>query len=200
MAKITTLIPLQNFEKVRDQIAIILADELSNQATLAGDQQINATVSSERFIPFDKTSMPALNVLLSRGNYASGTTIDADGVYTYFIDVYTAAKTIGTTRGDTLATTRLHRILGLVRAILEDTQYLTLGFTRPSIENTTVSDISIAEPSNNQDAASIIMGRVTFMVRVTETVKLLTGVPLTLSNTEVKLGLTDKGYIYENNN
>ena len=43
------------------------------------------------------------------------------------------------------------------------------------------------------------MGRLTFNVRALECTQLLDAVLVNSTKTEVKLNLTDKGYLYENN-
>ena len=79
---------------------------------------------------------------------------------------------------------------------MEDARYKTLAFAPPSIERTTVKGIAIAEPDNKQDAISGVFGRLTFEVRVPETVDLLQVNIIEGSDTSVKMEETDKGYMY----
>ena len=88
--------------------------------------------------------------------------------------------------------------MGIVRAILESPQYMTLAFPRPSLNRVTVVDIAIEQPQNTQDGSSVIMGRVTFDVSVCEGVQLLTGQDIGGYKTEVKMNETDKGYQFSN--
>jgi len=196
MAKLIEIIPPQNFELIRDRIPTILVDELANQVTLTGDQELNAQVFGERIVPFDAADMPAINVLLSRGNSNFFTTVDNSYVYTFFIDVYTKAKSSDGVRGGHLASTRLHKLLGVVRAILENPVYKTLDFPAPSLEHTAVTDIAIADPKNNQDAQSTMMGRLTFSVQVRENVQLIIAEDIGGSDTSVEIEETDEGYLY----
>jgi len=198
MALINTIIPKQNFELVRDRIGEILADELANQFTLSGDAEINAKVFLERFLPIDKTSLPSVNVMLSRGNYENHTTIQSVGNYSYFIDVYTRAKTSVTSNGDSLSLIRLQRLLGVCKAILENPKYKTLAFVPPYLNHTSIESIEVAEPRNNQDASSVMMGRLTFNVVVRETTELTTPNNISGWETSVQLGDSGNGYVFSN--
>ena len=62
MAQIYNIIPVQNFELIRDRIALILATEVNNQFVLSGNEDINCDVWLERSTPFDKIENPTINV------------------------------------------------------------------------------------------------------------------------------------------
>tara|TARA_R110002020_G_scaffold82386_1_gene203996 strand:- start:170 stop:778 length:609 start_codon:yes stop_codon:yes gene_type:complete len=199
MALLTQKIPEQNFELVRDRIALILADEISSQALISPPTpEYNATVFLERFVPFDKTDMPCINVVFASGDFENQNTLTADAIYKYNIDVYTKSKSTSTSGGDKLASIKLHRILGICRAILENPQYRTLAFAPPSLQRTTVSDIAVEEPKNTQDGSSVIMGRLTFDVSVCERVQLKDAEDIGGWKTEVKMNETEKGYQFSN--
>lgn len=199
MSVIENVIPQQAFERIRDRIGSILLDEINHQVLISYDNEIEAGVYIERFVPFDKTEMPAINVTLARGSYDNKNSISADGTYNYSIDVYTSAKSSDAKKGDSLSAVRLHRLLGICRAILENPQYKTLGFAAPFIARVSVVDINIAEPIK-QDAISVIMGRLTLAVRVPENVELITPRLIEGYDTTVKLGLTNKGYQFSGDN
>jgi len=195
MALIAGKIGSQNFELIRDRIALILADEISTQAAMAPlTPELNATVYTERFVPFSHTNMPCVNVIFSRGNFEAQYTQQNLAVHQYFVDVYASAKTEGTTGGDELASKKLHRLCGIVLQILENPQYRTLAFAPPSIQHTKVVDISIQQPQNGQDATSVIMGRVTFDVHIPEKTSLLTAVNIGGWTTSVGMDDSGKGY------
>lgn len=196
MALITNIIQPRNYELIRDRIGLILAEEIQNQFALTANQDINSTVYVERIVPFDKTEMPCLNVLLSRGGFGNNDVKQSDGTYTYFIDVYAKSKSTNGSNGDKLAMISLQKNIGIIIAILEDTRYIRLGFTHPSISSTMVSDFAIADPSNNQDASSIVMGRITFTVRVPEKVELINASDIDGWETSVTLEESDKGYVF----
>ena len=195
---ISGIIPPQQFEIIRNKIGLILFEEIGNQFVLTADEKINAKIFVERFIPFDKTDFPCINVLLSDGNYENQNTKTSDGSYSFFIDVYTAAKTTPALWGDSEATFRLHKLMGLCRAILANPQYRNLGFAVPKISRTKVDSIGIKEPQNNQDATCSIMGRLTFTVRANEDTQLLGANLINSYKTQALLNLTDKGYLFEN--
>lgn len=195
MSILNGIIPQQNFELVRDRIAAILADEFANQFTLTSNPDFDFDVWVERIIPFDKEELPAINVSLATGVYANQTVKQTEGTYTYFIDCFTKAKTTEDDDGDVVATTKLHRIMGMCRAILENPGYKTLGFTAPYLSNRRIERIDIADPGK-QDAINIRMGRLAFSVRVIETTELIEASLLASSFTTVQLHSTEKGYFY----
>ena len=169
--------------------------EFANQFALTSNPDFDMEVWLERFVPFDKEEVPALNVGLATGAFSGHTQKTTDGTYTYFIDAYAKAESTGNDKGDTKANIKLQRLLGMIRAILENPRYKTLGFNPPSIFNRHCESLSIAEPGK-QDATSSVMGRITFLVKVPETVELISPVLLGRMDTRVKLHETDKGYFY----
>jgi hypothetical protein len=197
-SKISGIIPSQQYEIIRDKIGLILYEEIGNQYVLTSNKNINAKVFVERFVPFDKTDFPCLNVIFNGGQYSNKNVTTAEGGYIFYVDVYASAKTTTIVSGDSEASFRLHKLLGISRAILENPQYRNLGFTDGKIGSVSVSDISINQPSNSQDGTSSIMGRLTFNVKALEDVELLDASVINSTKTEVKLNLTDKGYLYEN--
>jgi hypothetical protein len=195
MSLLNGIIPQQNFELVRDRIAAILADEFANQFVLTSNPDFDFDVWVERIIPFDKEELPTINVSLATGVYANQTVKQTEGTYTYFIDCFTKAKTTEDDDGDVLATTKLHRIMGMCRAILENPGYKTLGFTAPYLSNRHIERLDIADPGK-QDAINARMGRLSLSVRVIETTELKDASLLASSFTNVKLHSTQKGYFY----
>lgn len=209
MALLTGIIPTQNFEVVRDRIAEILADEINNQITLRGAEtpaldvsHLPTTVAIERIIPFDKTELPGVDVSFSNGDYGNKDQTQVDGNYDYFIDCYASAKTSDDPdnagellRADYAAKVKLHKLLGVCRAILENPKYRTLGYTPPFCATVGVKTIAIADPER-QDAVTTVMGRLVFTLRVPETVELVEPRAIDGYSTTVILYETDKGYHY----
>lgn len=195
MAKLKGKIPLQNFEVIRDRIGEILAQEFAHQHdTYAG---INPTIWIERATPFDDTELPAINICLDQGDYDRKTIRKVDGQYVYNIDCYASAATSATVRADKLASIDLHRLIGMSRAILEHPGYSTLDYAPPFNCSVAISGFKIGGTSNNQDAGSTQVGRITYSVSVPESIELQKAITLTTSTTIVNLALTDKGYRYE---
>lgn len=196
MSVIVGVIPPRAFELVRDRICEILADEISNQANLASDADLEEVIVwKERFIPFNQSEMPAVNVSFASGVLSGQTQKNTDGTYTYFIDVFTKALGDDDERGDTKATLKLHKIIGVCQGILENSRYRTLGFTPPFISHRHCENISISDPGR-QDTANSIMGRISLIVKVPESMELVTPTLIGGNNTTVKLYSTDLGYFY----
>jgi hypothetical protein len=197
MAKILGIIPAQSYELIRDRITLILGVEIANQFLLTSDDDIDAPVYMERYIPIDKTEPSIVNVCLASGNFDNKHQGCVDGNYIYNIDVYTRAETTSTDDGGTLSTTRLHKLLGVCRSILETPVYKKLEYDNINfICSTGVKTINISDPQNNQDASGLMMGRLQFHVRVKETTELIEAAALAGQDTTVKLALTNKGYMY----
>ncbi|MBL4810567.1 MAG: hypothetical protein JKY43_10985 [Phycisphaerales bacterium] len=200
MSKIVNVIQKRAFEIIRDRIGEILIDELANQVAISYNEDIDATVFVERSVPFQAVELPCVNVSVTRGGFDNATIVNKDGTYTYNIDCWTRAKTTNDNGGDSLAMFKLQRLAGVLDAILSDHQYNTLGFVKPYISSTFVEELAIAEPKRNEDAESVMMGRLTFVVRVCEGVEKLEANLIDGFDTSVKIGNTDQGYIYSGNN
>lgn len=197
MSRIVAAIPPRNYEVIRDQIGAILTDEIDNQFILSYDPDLEATVVTvERFVPFQIAEVPAVNVMLARGDYDNKTAIKSDGKYRYYIDCYASAESTADAGGDSLAMFKLQKIMGVCAAILDSPHYLTLGFARPFIENTHIESIEISQPNNTQDAASMVAGRIVFVVRVPESIETLVPNLIAGYDTGVRIALTDRGYVF----
>lgn len=197
MAVLQGEIAEQNYEKCRDRICQILTLEFADQYTnYNNDPALNATVYMERFVAFDKTEIPAINVCLSAGKYSNQDITQTDGSYEFYVDCYSKSKEADGVRGDTKATVQLHKMMGMVRSILEHPDYKTLGFAAPSISRVWVSDMLIPLPEKLGDGINEVHGRVVFNVEVPETVELKDGEALGGIDTQVKLYDTERGYMW----
>jgi hypothetical protein len=203
MPQIETAIGLQAFELVRARIAEILADELPNQSTLNSDPELDATVFVERFARPEAKECPIVNVCLLKGKYNNQDQTGADGVYDFAVDAYAKSKgdagNDSSTRADSQALFKLQRLLGVVRTILNDSRYKTLGFEPPFIGWRQVTDIEIQNPTDAPGSESMVMGRIVISVRVRETGVDLDPQLIKGYDTYVKLYLTDEGYVYSGN-
>lgn len=198
-ALISTVIPPQSFEIVRDRIGRILADEILNQFQISYNPDLRAKVWNERFIPFDKTETPAINVGVLEGSYDGQTVIQSDGTYKFYIDCYFSSKSDSNTSGDTRAMLKLQRLLGVCRAIIEDSRYKTLGFSTPPgfVMHRRITSMQIENPRQKEhDAESNVMGRLTLEVKLPEYPSPVTGVNWAMSNTQVSLQDSGKGYVW----
>jgi len=196
MAIITEQIAPRKFELIRDRIATILQSEITNQAAIQSDPKLNAVVFLERFVPFQEVEMPAINVGFANGDYQNLTQIKQEGTYNFNIDVYYSANTTVANRADQIASVDLQRLMGVCQNILSHQRYNTLGFAAPYIQHVEVSSIKIAQPENNKDASSVMMGRLVFTVIAPESN--VTTVPTLIAgyDTQVLIGNTLNGYVF----
>ena len=196
MSLINTEIPKQGFEVVRDAIGAILKIELDSQKTLKSLVDEN-NVFIGRSTPFQQSEKLMFNVLLDSGNYSSKNQVSSFGNTNYFIDIYTSSKEDANNIGGYNSTLKRDLYTGLIRFILEDHHYKTLNLPLGLIMGTSVESFETFESSNSQDAAFVKMSRITFSVRINESQSLWQGIDLKTIFNEVKLDLTEKGYIYE---
>jgi hypothetical protein len=201
MPKITEAIGEAGFELVRNRIGEILITELGEQHTLNPINGVtNATVYIERFRSFDNVEVPAVNVTIASDEFGQRTAVSGDGTVTYNIDCYTSAPTTAAIAGDTSAMVRLHRLLGICRAILMDSRYVRLDFTAPFVMSRSVTSMQLAKPQDATDGLSMVMGRLVMTVRIPEEVSQDVLLEIAGYDTQVKLGLTQKGYIFSGDN
>ena len=143
------------------------------------------------------TNIPIdLTVNLNNGDYLNQSQLESEGVYIFNVDCYASAKSDTSESGDKKATLKLQKLLGSCRAILENSQYKTLGFATPFISNRHIQSITISEPGR-QDALSTVMGRLQMSVRVNELSEVKDADTLTDFLTTVKLFETEKGYFFQ---
>lgn len=199
-AILDVLIPQQNFELIRNKVGLIIAEECANQFILGATQLEHLQVFVDRFVPIQVEECPVVNVSLDSVSFTAQDAITQTGEDKYFVDVYTRGKTTTTKRGDEISSFDCARILGIIRAILENPRYNTLGFAKPSIERVTVESIQMAQPNDTKDASNIKMGRLSLLVKRRETVQLVEGDPSGGVNTSIKLAETDFGFKYIDTN
>lgn len=197
-ALITTILPPRSYELIRNRLGEIITVELANQVTLApvANADINAKVWSERFVKFDKVATPAVNIMLAQGDYDGQTVKQYDGTYTFYLDCYASAKTTATAAGDTTAMLAMQKLAGVVGAIIQVSQYITLGFTAPFIWARQVKALAIALPQT-EDATSVCQGRLTVTVKAPETVPVKVLEELAGNTTKVTLNSGPQGFYYD---
>ncbi len=206
MAQITTAIGQSRLELVRDRIGTILRDELSNQATLQASTdpdlaaQLTAlNVFGERFYPINDNDMPAIDIFFFNGDFDNKDhTTSKRGTYQYYIDVFTASESTATSNADRTSSLRAHRLAMLVHDILEDPNYLTLGFL-PSegvVQKTLLTNIKRTEETNTRDGRAVMMYRLIYEVVVTENTETISPTALSSVATNVRIAETNLGYEY----
>ena len=190
-ALITIQIPAQNFEVIRNSIGTLLAEELASQ-TAAND----VTVWENRFIAFDNSELPAINVSYDNTPYDNHNAQSRRGVNKYYIDVIVSAKHSSTQKADYRSSLLCQKIAGIVAYILSSAEYHTLGLTTGLIQSRWVESLQMGKLAE-QDSLHTIVCRVTFNVIAREDVGNLTGTPLEIISSQVKLNETEKGYKFE---
>ena len=195
--KITSQISIQNFEAIRDQIAAILTIELPGQTPTA-----NVGVWSERFIPFDKAELPAVNISYDSTPYSeeNRNPKTRTGNNTYFIDVHVFSDHTGNTKakkGDTIASKLAQRISGIVAYILSSAEYYLLDFEPGIVQSKWISEIRTGRFQQAGDTQHNTVVRITFIVKANENVGDLTGVTSELISSKVNINETDEGHKFE---
>lgn len=201
MSKLTQPIPSQAFEVIGHQLSVIITDELDNLYQRFNDENLNIeNIYKDRFLPFDKTELTAINTVFSDGGYDNQDSRQVDGTYTYNIDVEVAQKSKEDSRGDVASRTKLQKILGTIRAIIMSPHYQRLGLAAPSIANRSFKNIAIDLSLTAKDGINSSMGRLILEVRAPELAEGISPVVAAGYDTEVKVNETEKGFKYTINN
>jgi hypothetical protein len=185
----------QNYELILERVGQILTLEFENQfIQFYNSICSDVAVYIEHFDPTNFTEMSIVSLSIDKGTYDNRHAGYVRGTYIYNIDLYTNSKSIGDDRGDKLSAVINHRIAGIIRAILENPIYKTLGFEPGSVGNLRVNSIEWGKiMKSNQDARNIYMSRIQLEFQAQETTPLLTGVPLLSMITKIKLENSDNG-------
>lgn len=193
------------YETIRNRIAVILKDELLQQAALDYDDPLDVQVFLERYSKFQLSECPAINICLSEGEYKHIDKETTEGHYMFFITCHSMAVSEDTSsdnllRGDTKAVLANQRLINLVRAILSDPRYEMLGFELGVINHAGVQSVVNGKPQSYESTHSHVSGGISFLVRANE--DKLEVVPRTLDgfDTQVQIGLSDEGYLFAGNN
>lgn len=193
MNLIHTTIGQQNFERVLERIGVILTDELQYQSTYR--PELTVEVYKERDIPYNHEEPTMVNVMMERVDYSLQTVAQHDGLHRYIIEATMGGKGNATEGGDTVGMTKVQRLAGVMRAILMNPKYKTLGFAAPFIKNRHIQSMEFGKPIR-QDTAHTVMARIVLAVDFVETTEFT--IPETMVGywTGVRLEETDKGYLF----
>ena len=201
MSKITAKIPPAGFELVRDQVAAIIASELIGQFVFDYDPDFVVEVLVEDVDPIDKSGFTTVNISLAGGPYDSkDQSASVRGSYQYFIDVFAHSKTTALNTGDFLAAQKIQKILRVIRYVLEDPIYKTLGFKPPFVQRVYISNLEIQNQPGSNDALNTLQGRFILNVVVTETNSLIVPSLIAGFETTVLVGNSNRGYNYQGDN
>lgn len=198
MAKINNEILPGNFEVIRDQIGLILKEELSNQAAITNNDLFDCGVWTERFIPFQIGELPAVMVRFGSNTHTNRSQKGQDVDSTYLIDVHTIAEEDGAAMGDANSIIKNQKLCSVINQILNDTNYVTLSMVPGTIKSKEVQQINMADISSMQGTDNVMFGRLTLKINSWENFGLVQeNRILTSENTTVKIEETEKGHKFE---
>lgn len=195
MALINYELPTRAYELIRDRIALIIEDELVQQAAITYEDLFLLPVYVQRSKPFDPSEVRMINVSVESGRFDNQTVIDSDGEYTFFVDVFGIGSYNGVDDGDKLASFEVQRLAGTIQGILSSPLYVTLGFDRPFIMRAKVTGF---EPGtiDRGESANISVCRVTFVVKSSQNEISQPAINSFITSTQVLLYETELGYLY----
>jgi len=216
-ALITSLIPQQNFESVRNAIGAILAVEMANQYTLyEGTSPAPAfpypninKCYVERIVPYDLKELPAINVSVDSAEWSYQSIVKRDGVVTFNIDIdVSSTGAPSSMSGNQFSGYLMQKIAGLVAAILSNQVYLSgggpvgpLGFPPGFIGYVLIKRLMVMERSElmTDDNLSTVRGRIQVDVKILENNFGNSANPVPLSTVMSKVLLTDDefGFLIE---
>lgn len=194
MPQIDSIISSQKFELIRDRIADILIDEINGQAELGNDVGLSA-LYVENHIPIDNVKLPAIVVSIGRASYQNKSQISVDGSYDFYIDVFSKGVAGDTKNGDAVASLKVQKIVGMVRAILENPAYMTLGFAKPFSCRSIISEINFGT-IQDKDEKNVQMARMTFNIVAPESVNLREMNVIYEYATSVRIADSNAGYLF----
>ena len=195
------IIPEQNFERIRNEVASILALEFAAQFILTSNALFSAGIWIERFIPFDKLELPAIKVFYVSSSYKNNTFGSSKGECKIHIEVTVNAKDSASEGGDKKASINCQFLMGKIRFILSHPEYKTLGFSLPGfINGREITDMNVAEPNPNQDGLHTITSNLMLNVRYEENNGDLTSTPGLIYSSQIKIDESEKGYKLEIDN
>jgi len=196
MSRINHIIQPRAFEYIRDRIGSILADELNNQFTTFGVPEAKTIVTVEGDKVVDSTEMSTVLVALSKVPFDNAHAGEARGRHSFNVDCFSRAKSTDAVDGAILASFKAQRLIGLCYAILKDAAYDTLGYAPGFIQNVTITNIGVGDPSD-KDAMCTVMARMVIEVTANETTQLFTPTLITGYQTTILVGgSTTAGYQY----
>lgn len=191
MALITEDIPIQNFDLIRDQIAMILRSELENQFFIKGLDTESLGVWLNRKTAISNSEEYVINIYLAEGDFSEYTRRSTEGNYGFNIDIYTNSRA---SDADLDSANKVSLMIGLVRYILNHSAYTTLGFVPGSIAGCYMTSFENQGSMLVGDADAFDVSSMRFNVRAAELQGLTQGVLLQEVFLNYKIENTDLGY------
>lgn len=193
---ITESIGPGSFELVRNRIAEILYVELSDQVAMNYEEWMAVDrVYIGRYVPFNESELPAINVGIGRLDLDNHDQEQADGLGIYYIDVHMGAKSGPGVDGGALANARMHSLVNMCAKILQHSEFKTLGFDPPFIMYRRVMQL-LFNPPETKDNFSVSVGRIVMHVKAPEEFGLYNPDYLEGYQTQVKMHESEAGYYY----
>lgn len=199
MPVINTPLDNRKWSIVRDQLAAILKDELSNQAIMTYEDWKDCDVYVERFRPVVESELKDTSVIIVSIEQITPdrqTIVDSSTSLRANVVIYTAMPSTQNTQGDTNSSERNQIIAGLCQAILDHPLYVRLGFAAPFIEHREVNEVKFGR-ADRMDSTNISVAMLTVDVKFGQGEPTENGVPLVLSSTIMKVDNGDLGYKFE---
>lgn len=177
-------IDLGNFEIVRNQIGIILAEEIYNQLDISGND-MHLGIFLERTIPIDNSEESVINISVANVDYQDHNLVSMQGSYNFFIDVYAVQID---------SPYKVQTLLNYIRYILSNQRYRTLDFAPGFIGGTYVNSFEIETKLLSQDSDFTRTSRLMFNVRIMESENMNIGEEFYLNETNYKICESELGY------
>lgn len=177
-------IDLGNFEIVRNQIGIILAEEIYNQLDISGND-MHLGIFLERTIPIDNSEEAVINISVANVDYQDHNLVSMQGSYNFFIDVYAVQID---------SPYKVQTLLNYIRYILSNQRYRTLDFAPGFIGGTYVNSFEIETKLLSQDSDFTRTSRLMFNVRIMESENMNIGEEFYLNETNYKICESELGY------
>lgn len=196
MALINDTIPADYFQLIRDKIAAILLDELSNQFTLSGNKDFDLSqIWNERRRPFNLSELPAVNLSIGPLSYGAKFGLQRQPEVMYWIDVYNSKLYTDDADADALSSDGAWSMLRAVQFILDHASYRTLELS-PYVMHTECVRITPGEAEMSDGARCSIL-RLEFQVKTQSIIPANEPINWALSDSKVKIGTTELGYFYQ---
>lgn len=173
-----------NFEIVRNQIGIILAEEIYNQLDISGND-MHLGIFLERTIPIDNSEEAVINISVANVDYQDHNLVSMQGSYNFFIDVYAVQID---------SPYKVQTLLNYIRYILSNQRYRTLDFAPGFIGGTYVNSFEIETKLLSQDSDFTRTSRLMFNVRIMESENMNVGENFYLNETNYKICESELGY------
>ena len=173
-----------NFEIVRNQIGIILAEEIYNQLDISGND-MHLGIFLERTIPIDNSEEAVINISVANVDYQDHNLVSMQGSYNFFIDVYAVQID---------SPYKVQTLLNYIRYILSNQRYRTLDFAPGFIGGTYVNSFEIETKLLAQDSDFTRTSRLMFNVRIMESENMNIGEEFYLNETNYKICESELGY------